>query len=143
MIEWRDEYSTGMKVIDEHHKVLFKYFNELEGIVISGQRDDVQILLILDALESFTHFHFGFEEICMAERKCSASDQNKCAHRIFIKTIFAYKERIKNEGVTEELVDDMYTTMLHWLLNHIITIDRSFLGCPNPPEIPAILKNGL
>ena len=29
MISWKDEYTTGMKVIDEHHKILFDNFHFL------------------------------------------------------------------------------------------------------------------
>jgi len=141
MFEWKEEYTTGMKEIDEQHKILFKCFNELEAVVVAGQRNDEKVIAIMEFLDSFCHFHFGFEEICMAERKCSSESENKGAHEAFLKLIDTYKEKIKKEGATEDIVEDIYISMLTWLRNHIIKIDQRFLECPNPPVVPDVLKD--
>ena len=141
MISWKEDYASGRNDIDEHHKVLFSYIDDLESIINSGEIDSKQVTDLLDALDSYTKFHFGYEEICMTERKCSAACQNKAAHEVFLKTIFDYRERAKKETITSDMVEDIYTTMLSWLLNHICTIDRNFRKCSGSHIKPKILES--
>ncbi len=132
MIEWKEEYSTGMLDLDAQHKILFKYVNNLEEIILSEGYSEVRVSNILDYLNSYGKNHFHYEEKCMIEKHCPVAAQNKSAHEKFLHQFAVYQERFKKEGATPEFVKDVYHWTQTWFIDHVCKIDIHLHACVAP-----------
>jgi len=66
-IEWIEEYSVGDRKIDEQHKAFVAVTNKLFQAIMKEQGNEV-LLDILEELEVYTTYHFGYEEHVMREK---------------------------------------------------------------------------
>ncbi|WML33135.1 hemerythrin domain-containing protein [Clostridium sp. OS1-26] len=64
MFRWKKEYETGITIIDEQHKELFKIGNEsydlLKNDLILDKYD--KVVVILNKLLDYCEYHFSTEE---------------------------------------------------------------------------------
>lgn len=58
MYKWRDNYITGIKVIDDQHKELFKILEKLN----KSENTNDDLYDIFEALLEYTVYHFNSEE---------------------------------------------------------------------------------
>ena len=121
-IIWKDEYSTGVKKVDEQHKILFKNLNTFERIIGDGGGASA-VEKMLHFLEQYAKKHFAFEEKYMEQHACPAAEQNKEAHRRFFMVFEKLQRRFEEEGVNELLLDQIHSSVETWLVNHILGID--------------------
>ncbi len=119
---WKDDYSTGVPDIDEQHKVLINNLNKFQEIVKRGDGAAV-VAKMFDFLEKYAQKHFAFEEKLMDTVQCPVAEQNKVAHQRFIQAFLSLKQRFEQDGVNEDLLTKIHTTLETWLLNHICNID--------------------
>ena len=86
MIKWQESYSTGIAKLDEQHKSLFQYCNNIEeGLALGGiSKRTLEHTLVF--LERYAQGHFGQEEACMFKYVCPLGEKNKAAHQKFIET---------------------------------------------------------
>lgn len=127
MIEWDDKYKTGVEKIDEQHKMLFSFFNDLEECL--HDRRIMKLEDILKYIEVYTRGHFGHEEKCMHAMKCPIAQQNQNAHANFMKDFHGFQERCKSEGESKELIREIHGSIESWLVNHICKIDVHLRDC--------------
>lgn len=64
-MKWVPEYNTGIDVIDDQHKRILDYINEIDGIDANTDRDRVK--QILENIIDYTQSHFTFEESLQEE----------------------------------------------------------------------------
>lgn len=119
---WKEAYSTGVSDIDEQHKVLINNLNKFQEIVKRGDGEAV-VTKMFAFLEQYIHKHFAFEEKWMAKVQCPVAETNKSAHQRFIQAFMNLKQRYEEEGVNEDLLNKIHTTLETWLRNHISEID--------------------
>lgn len=129
MVKWDDAYSTGIAVIDDQHKRLFQYVNDLEGAVQEQDVSNALLLRIFDFFEEYAKIHFGNEETCMHRYKCPIAQTNKAAHQRFIETYNYYKELLRKEGASYQLFHAFLTWAQEWLVQHICKIDTQLKPC--------------
>ena len=132
VLEWNVAMTSGVKEIDEAHKILINGINELAGAMKSGH-GRVKILKTLDFLIKYAHMHFAHEESCMDRYHCPAAHANKCAHDDFIVIFSRMKKNIELYGPTEASVTELHTHLTRWWKNHIMKIDRSLAEYVNAP----------
>lgn len=128
MIRWDKKYATGDHTIDEQHKVLFSFVNDLEQSIKKKQYlylDD-----ILKYIEAYAAGHFDYEEECMTVRKCPFAAKNKTSHEKFLKHIHYFQQRYNDEGESTELIVEIYHMCARWLDSHICNIDVHLRDCP-------------
>ena len=120
-IEWQDEFTTGINVIDNQHKRIINYINQLHDAQDLDARQIVDEVL-LDLID-YTLSHFAFEESLMEDAGYRALDIHKRTHDSFRERINDFHQRYKSgEDVTDEL-----TALLNvWLINHIAEDDSSY-----------------
>ena len=64
-MKWVPDYNTGIDVIDDQHKRILDYINEIDGIDANTDRDRVK--QILENIIDYTQSHFTFEESLQEE----------------------------------------------------------------------------
>ena len=69
-IPWRDSYSVGNDIVDEHHRYLIGWMNRAHKAV-SESAGAVEIAKALFALAKYTRIHFKVEERLLAAQGLS------------------------------------------------------------------------
>jgi hemerythrin len=120
-MKWMREYELGIPVIDEQHKRIVDFINELEKA--HGLGNIGYIDYVLEGLVDYTLTHFQFEEELQTKAGYQYVKAHKRIHAIFIKRIASFRERFKGgEDVTAELLFMLKT----WLASHIKGDDKDY-----------------
>jgi len=120
-MKWLHEYELGITAIDEQHKRIVDYINELEKA--HGMGNSGYTAFTLEALVDYTLTPFAYEEELQARVGYPYLKAHKRIHAVFIKRIASFRERFKSgENVTEELLFMLKT----WLASHIKGDDRDY-----------------
>ena len=136
MIKWQESYSTGVAKLDEQHKSLFKYSNELEESLNSQGVSKETLQRSLHFLERYVKGHFGQEESCMHQFACPAANINKLAHQKFIEAYITFSDRISkdadNDVDSDAPLKELHHFLENWLTEHICKIDTQLKPCVHP-----------
>jgi hemerythrin-like metal-binding protein len=124
-IEWKDEYSVGVGIIDEQHKHFVGILNRLYDTI---QNDDQSLLPeILKDLTDYAVYHFNTEEKYFDQFKFSGSDEHKLEHKKLKEKVAGFLSR-KDEDplrVSYELLDFLED----WLVHHLAELDKKYTKC--------------
>ena len=90
-MKWVPEYNTGIDVIDDQHKRILDYINEI--VEISDGTDRARVKQILNNIIDYTQSHFTFEESLQEEAGYKYRVPHKRVHDLFIKKIESYRDR--------------------------------------------------
>jgi hemerythrin len=129
MIKWQESYSTGIEKLDEQHKNLFQYCNDLELGIESGDISKSVLELALRFLERYALGHFGQEETCMHKYACPMAKTNHRAHQEFIEKYTFYQTKIKESDDFEVMLKELHRFLESWLKSHICAIDTKLKEC--------------
>lgn len=123
MVKWDEAYCTGEALIDDQHRRLFQYINDLENVIEQQDVNNDLILRVLDFFESYAKAHFTNEESCMHRYKCPIAQTNQAAHQQFIESYKYYQDLLHKEGASYQLYKALLTWAQQWLVEHICKID--------------------
>ncbi len=90
-ILWTTDLSTGIDVIDNQHKRIVDYINQLGDAI--KQRNRISVGSVLDELVDYTVSHFAFEESLQEEAGYLYAKPHKAVHEMFIKRVAKYQEK--------------------------------------------------
>ena len=127
MVSWDQSFCTGINIIDEQHKLLFKMGRELELLLqipdgVSKKDDAVKLLV---DLRNYVTFHFYTEESLMDQIGYPDADNHKDYHKSFERQITNISlKNILNENYNEmrTLLNNLYS----WIFDHISKEDMNF-----------------
>lgn len=122
-IEWGPQYEIGISVIDNQHRRIVEYINELDRISRLADRDG-PVKEVFDNLVDYTLSHFAFEEALMEEAAYEDADAHRISHDTFIRQITTIQNRF-HQG--EAVVDQLSGVLMNWLLVHIANDDASYV----------------
>ena len=112
MFSWDQSFCTGINIIDEQHKLLFKLGREFELLLQIpdgvSKKDDALKLLV--DLRDYVTFHFYTEESLMEQIDYPDIEHHREYHKIFQNQI----TNISFKNINNENYDEMRT-----LLNNI------------------------
>ncbi|MCK5037587.1 MAG: hemerythrin family protein [Thermoplasmata archaeon] len=124
-IEWNDDLSVGIGLIDEQHKTLIQRLAQLSNAV-NTSKGASEILKSLEFMYDYTNFHFADEEKQMEKYNYPGLEGQKKMHAEFIKAIKQLEEDFEEEGATGPLADSINTFLMNWLVKHIKGEDAKF-----------------
>lgn len=120
MIQWKQEYATGNRLIDAEHKVLFEIANEVvnkESISIAQFKD-----LYLELLQ-YTQMHFCSEEILLREIGYIQLSTHQKNHLEIIQEMHIL---LRDNHTIASLQRELAACLQHWLINHILREDMAW-----------------
>lgn len=135
-MKWLAEYNTGIEVIDDQHKRILDYINELEEVRQTHERHLMRDVLL--NLIDYTQSHFTFEESLQEEAGYKYRVPHKRVHDLFIKKIELYYERFEMGHNVEE---ELYEVLSKWLINHIQHDDADYVGAVKENMMGIIKEN--
>ncbi len=121
-MQWTPDLETGIKVIDDQHKRIIEYINELDHANQTGSKQETSHAL--EGLLDYTVTHFEFEEELQAKAGYPFLKAHQRVHEIFMKRVATFRDRAnKGEDVTAELL----SMLKIWLSSHIKGDDRDYV----------------
>jgi hemerythrin len=119
---WSDVLETGIDVIDDQHKRIVEYINELHD---ARATDDKQkIGDVIDELVDYTVSHFAFEESLMEQAGYPFLTPHQRVHQLFINKVSGFVQRYQDG---EEVSGDLLNMLQRWLVNHIKSEDGDYV----------------
>lgn len=119
-VDWVSDLDTGISAIDDQHKRLLHYINQL-----AGDLDRAAVGRVLSDLVDYTVSHFAFEESLQVQAGYSHVRAHKDVHDKFIEHVASFVER-HEKG--EDVVEDLYIMLSTWLINHIKRDDMAYVS---------------
>ncbi len=120
-LKWSSDLDVGVELIDEQHKRIVKYINELYDAQRAKNAEKAGE--IIDDLVEYTVSHFSFEESMMEQANYPFLSAHQKVHALFIKRVGDY---IKRYEAGEDIVDELLNTLQKWLINHIRNEDGDY-----------------
>lgn len=120
-----DEYLTGIEIIDEEHKELFRIIEEVHEVIADDARGDKydEIVRLLEELRNYTKSHFSDEEEYMESIQYEGLEAQKVAHELFVSRL----DEMDLEEIDihqEETLEELIAFLLEWLVTHILQMDK-------------------
>lgn len=133
-LEWNEAMTTGVKEVDDAHKILIVWINKLNTEMKSGNGRK-EIFHVLDFVEKYATVHFAHEEHCMLHHQCLSAEANKKAHEEFLAYFTAMRKKMESDGPSIKSVIEISDALGDWLKNHIMKIDTKLLRCVQSTNI--------
>lgn len=120
-----NEYLTGIGLIDDEHKELFRIIGEVHRIIhdefIADKYDE--IVYLLEELKNYTKFHFADEEKYMQSIQYEGLAAQQRAHDAFVARLEEMDFQ-QIEGHQQETLEEILEFLTDWLINHILNSDK-------------------
>ena len=121
MIQWTQNLSTSVAVLDEQHKAIFQWLAELENA--SADQRTLFGVYVLARLKHYIREHFATEEAMMEAVGYPDLAQHHAEHVAFRAKVEELQLRSIGEDVSAETVGFLN----HWLVNHIAKTDMAYV----------------
>ena len=121
-LHWTSDLDTGIEQVDEQHKILVKYINEMHDAHVANDRKGMGVAL--DHLIEYTVQHFSDEESLLEMAEYPLLDAHHRVHENFVNKVKTFKGRFDNgDDVGQEMMDLLET----WLFLHIRRNDHGYV----------------
>lgn len=123
-INWSEEYSVGVHIIDADHKMLIDLINQCSTAVSEGH-DHAKVDKVLAALYEYTDFHFIREEALMKACEYADLDQHREVHDKLRGQVRDIRDKHATNP-TDAMDDEVMTFLTEWLTKHILGHDKRY-----------------
>lgn len=121
---WTEEFKLGIEVIDQQHRQIMDYANELDAALRSGVSQKA-IGKLIHTMVDYTVYHFGFEEDLQEKAGYPFLKPHQKSHASFARRINEVSARFDaGEDVTKE-IDGMLSL---WVFDHLKHDDSDYVG---------------
>ena len=121
VIEWTPALSTGVALLDEHHKAIFQWLAELESATV-----DQRTLFGVYAITRLKHYmreHFAAEEALMK----AAGYPDVAAHMAEHAEFRAKLAELQLKSIGQDISIDTVRFLRGWLTQHISKTDMAYV----------------
>ncbi len=121
---WTDQLNVGIDVIDQQHRRIVEYINQLDDARSNGYSRE-EIGYLINDLVDYTISHFGFEESLQEEARYPFLKSHKKVHELFTQRVSDYQAKF-NKG--EDVSKALNSLLVTWLFNHIKRDDVDYVA---------------
>ena len=119
---WTDQLNIGIEVIDQQHRRIVEYINQLDDARTNGASREEMTWLINDLVD-YTISHFGFEESMQEEAKYPFIKSHKKVHELFAQRVGEYQAKFE-QG--EDVSKSLHSMLVARLVNDIKRDDADY-----------------
>lgn len=125
ILDWSDDYATGIALIDKDHRKLFDAVNALhESYVIHDE--DAKFADLFDVLSDYVDSHFAREEELMRGLGYPDLDSHLIGHQELATTVHEYAKLYHSDpGAISR--KEVLTFLGNWLSGHILGSDMAYV----------------
>ncbi|MGA3287748.1 MAG: hemerythrin family protein [Bacteroidota bacterium] len=123
-IEWQDDYTVGVKELDDQHRCLLNTINTL----LEEQGDKYEAAKFSPALSSLIYYaytHFATEERYLLQVHFPDLKQHVLEHIDFIMKTLGLALRVKSGG--DETRIELLRYLKEWYSSHVLVTDRQYI----------------
>jgi len=124
-MEWKQDDSTGVEVIDVQHRALFGYTNQLERSIAAGISSGRDVDNLMGMLEGYSAAHFLYEEGCMRRHRCRLHKKNIREHAWFSQQVAMFSRSLDSDLPRLQVLRELHEMLEGWLVNHIVDVDST------------------
>jgi hemerythrin len=121
LIEWRDEFDTGVAEVDHEHRELIGLINDLHG-QIRDQGGPDRIEAFLGEVFARISAHFALEETVMRKHRYDEYQAHKAEHEALLDQIRDIMDDYA-AGAYQDADEALATAVRDWFVNHFKTKD--------------------
>lgn len=125
LLQWRNEFNTGVPLMDQQHKRLVELINQLFQCMKDGG-DRMLLAEVVDELVNYTVTHFRAEEDVMRKHNYPDLEAHKLVHQNFVDKVGVYADKLKAGDRLPPA--EVYGFLKDWLVSHIEKQDRDGYG---------------
>ncbi|MFB1010685.1 MAG: bacteriohemerythrin [Thiopseudomonas sp.] len=120
-IVWTSELDIGIEVIDNQHRRIVDYINDLYDA--NQSKDRAQIAAVIEQLIEYTLSHFAFEEELQEQAGYPFVKAHQKVHQLFARRVGEFQQRFE---LGEDVAEPLLTLLRTWLINHIRRDDADY-----------------
>ncbi len=124
--QWIPEYETGIEIIDEQHRDLFRRFDKFVLAVYRGTAIK-QLDEIMEFLEEYIDVHFETEEALMVRFSYTHYRHHRDEHFRFKTEFEKLKKSLGKRGGDSYLAIAVERLLTSWWKNHILNTDMKYV----------------
>ena len=122
-IIWKEEYSVGVKQMDDQHQTILNELNKLYLIFeTASETEDLNV--ILKDLFEYANVHFSSEEQLLEKFKYSDLASQRSEHRLYQQKVDCFIERIETED--HQVIFETIEFLADWWMGHIQGCDKEY-----------------
>eukprot|EP01012_Entosiphon_sulcatum_P043233 TRINITY_DN57471_c0_g1_i1.p1 TRINITY_DN57471_c0_g1~~TRINITY_DN57471_c0_g1_i1.p1 ORF type:complete len:696 (+),score=106.66 TRINITY_DN57471_c0_g1_i1:104-2191(+) len=118
-VQWTEEYSVNVPLIDEQHRVLFEMVDTLRIGVLEGH-EKAAVGRVLKGLIDYCEEHFESEELVMQQIGYPELEQHAAIHQQFVDKCMRWAQEFADDQLD---VSRVLEYLQRWLVNHILISD--------------------
>ncbi len=122
-LAWTADLDTGIDVIDQQHRRIVDFVNDLEAAQVLG--DQKKIKGVVDDCVDYTLSHFAFEESLQEEAGYPYCKPHKKVHQLFARKVSEYQQRME---LGDDVGAELHNMLSRWLVNHIKHDDADYVS---------------
>jgi methyl-accepting chemotaxis protein/hemerythrin len=123
LLDWSDELSVGIDVIDKQHMILVRSINLL-ATAIENKSERELLAAIFETLADYTVSHFAYEEELFDKYGFPETEHHKETHKALLEKVTTFKKKF--DAGEEHLGPDMLKFLVEWLTKHIMGTDKRY-----------------
>ncbi|MBV7272138.1 bacteriohemerythrin [Clostridium thailandense] len=127
MLNWDDSLLIGIEKIDNEHKQIFSYINNLL-MEIEQKKSKEEISKTMDFIESYISNHFKNEENMIINKDKEAYKIQFQQHELYKKDIIKLRHDFEKNGAMYALADETQRIINMWCSNHIDKFDKKLIS---------------
>ncbi len=120
-IEWTKDLNTGIDVIDEQHRRIVDYINQLDRAIIHNNNHLVGF--VLAELFDYCYSHLAFEESLMLQAGYPHLKPHKATHDMFVKRLEKFQGKF---DAGENIAIQLHEMLSAWFIHHIKQMDMAY-----------------
>jgi hemerythrin len=124
-VSWSNSYSMGVKLIDDQHKGLLDFVNDLFNHASGNEKEErAYFTEVVQQAVQYIKEHFQAEEKLMIGTKFPGYADHKKSHDEFTITVI---NSVKDFEAGKRLVLEKFAYFLKdWILSHIAVMDKQY-----------------
>ncbi len=122
-MRWKEDFSVGVDVLDNDHKILFDLVEQFELAHSMGKGAE-DMAAVLDTLVDYTKRHFKREEELMLRCGYEGLDEHRAGHVKLAKQVEDFCKLYEDGDHT--IANDIIAFMNNWLQIHILEEDFAY-----------------
>ena len=124
-VDWSDRYSIGIKIIDDQHKGLLDFVNDLFNHSTGNEAEErAYFKEVIQQAVQYIKDHFATEEKFMVATKFPGYAAHKKAHDEFTLTVI--KSVKEFESGKRLVLEKLAYFLKDWVLEHVAVMDTQY-----------------
>jgi len=124
LLEWSDELSVGIDLIDKQHMILVRAINLL-AMAIEKDSERELLAAIFETLADYTNTHFTYEEELFEYFDYPETKEHKQSHQALLDKVVDLK--VKFDEGEDSLGPEVLKFLVEWLTRHIMGTDKRYV----------------